>query len=300
MTPRLLLAALLAAPAFAQAPPLPPKAPPDPLDGPPFVSAKAWAVVDLKTGKPVGGGNDAEPRAIASTTKIMTAHLVFRLAAADPAVLDEVMTYSKRAAGTPGTSSKVREGERLPVREVLYGLLLPSGNDAATALAEHFGPRLRADGEDPAGDPLPLFVGAMNRRAKSLDLKGTSYLDPHGLGRNLSTARDLAVLAREALRDDRFREYVSTRRREATADGPEGKRDLTWTNTNRLLATEGYSGVKTGTTNAAGSCLVATGRRGDDRLLVVVLGSTSDEGRYVDARNLFRWAWLQRGHEPGR
>src|SRR5205823_9285696 len=95
--------------------------------------------------------------------------------------------------------------------------------------------------------------------------------------------------------------YVQTRRHAYEVADPEGqKRLVTWKNTNRLLDIEGYDGVKTGTTNAAGSCLVASGRRGSDHLLVVVLGSTSNEGRYVDARNLFRWAWQQRGDQLGQ
>jgi D-alanyl-D-alanine carboxypeptidase (penicillin-binding protein 5/6) len=89
---------------------------------------------------------------------------------------------------------------------------------------------------------------------------------------------------------------VVTPRRGGTLVDREGRvRTVVWTNTNRLLETEGYDGVKTGTTNAAGACLVGSGRRGDDRLIVVVLGSTSSEGRYVDARNLFRWGWLRLG-----
>ena len=74
---------------------------------------------------------------------------------------------------------------------------------------------------------------------------------------------------------------------------------MTWTNTNKLLDVEGYEGVKTGTTTPAGNCLVACGSRGEDRLIVVVLGATATDGRYVDARNLFRWAWRERGHKAG-
>jgi D-alanyl-D-alanine carboxypeptidase (penicillin-binding protein 5/6) len=77
-----------------------------------------------------------------------------------------------------------------------------------------------------------------------------------------------------------------------------GKRKVTWTNTNKLLDVEGYEGVKTGTTTPAGNCLVASAKRGEDRLIVVVLGSASTDGRFVDTRNLFRWAWLERGHKP--
>jgi D-alanyl-D-alanine carboxypeptidase (penicillin-binding protein 5/6) len=296
-----LLTGLIPLPARAQPAaekPLPPKAPIDRLDGPPVVSAKAWAVADGATGKLLWGANEAEPRAIASTTKVMTAWVVLRLADADPKVLDEVVTYSERAAGTRGSSARLHAGERLPVRDLLYGLLLPSGNDAAVALAEHFGRRF-GGADPPDADPLPLFVAEMNARAKALKLNETSYVDPNGLGRNQSSARDLVALTWHTLHNERFREYVQTRRHQCEVVGPTGeKRAVTWDNTNRLLDIDGYDGVKTGTTTAAGNCLVASGRRGPDRLLVVVLGSTSSDGKYVDARNLFRWAWLQRGHKP--
>ena len=296
MARRVLLAALFAlltgSPALAQAPVK--KEPADRLDGPPFVTAKAWAVADGKTGKLLWGANEAEPRAIASTTKVMTAWVVLRLAADDPKVLDEVVTFSERADKTPGSSAKLNAGEKLPVRELLYGLLLPSGNDASVALAEHFGPRFGRD-----ENLVRSFVGEMNRQAKQLKLAETSYLDTSGLGNNRSSARDLLTLTRQALTDKRFREYVGTARREYEVAGPDGaKRTVVWENTNKLLEVEGYDGVKTGTTNAAGCCLIASGRRGSDHLLVVVLGSTSTDGRYTDARNLFRWAWRQREREP--
>lgn len=276
-------------PALAQ------KAPPDPLNGPPYVSAKAWAVADGKTGRVLWGSHEAEARPMASTSKIMTAFVVLELAAADPKVLDEIVTYSERAAKTPGSSAKLMAGEKLPVKELLYGLLLPSGNDAAVALAEHFGPRL---GEN--GDGLQRFIAELNKRARTLGLKEMSFKDPNGLSpENTASARDLAGLTAEAMKNERFRHYVSTRRHESEVMTPAGgKRAVTWTNTNRLLDIEGYEGVKTGTTTPAGNCLVASGRRGDDRLIVVVLGATTADGRYQDARNLFRWAWLERGHKP--
>jgi D-alanyl-D-alanine carboxypeptidase (penicillin-binding protein 5/6) len=299
MTARVLLAAALvagltSAPARAQAPAR--KAPAERLDGPPHVTAKAWAVADGKTGKLLGGANEAEPRAIASTTKVMTAWVVLRLASDDPTVLDEVVTFSERADKTTGSSAKLNAGETLPVRELLYGLLLPSGNDASVALAEHFGPRLGHD-----EDPVKSFVAEMNRRAKELKLAETTYRDTSGLtADNRSSARDLLTLTRHALKDKRFREYVGTDRHECAVVGPDGaKRTVVWENTNKLLEVEGYDGVKTGTTTAAGCCLIASGRRGSDHLLVVVLGSTSTDGRYADARNLFRWAWRQRDHEAG-
>ena len=287
-----LIAWVFALSAHAQAPAA--RAPADRLDGPPAVTARAWAVADGKTGKVLWGSAEAEARPMASTTKIMTAWVVLRLAADDPKVLDETVAFSERAARTTGSSAKLNAGERLPVRELLYGLLLPSGNDAAVALAEHFGGHFPGD-----GDSVARFVAEMNRRAKGLGLKEMSFADPNGLSRdNVSSARDLAALAAEAMRDARFRAYVNTRRHVCTVTGKDGeKREVTWNNTNKLLDIEGYDGVKTGTTTPAGNCLVASGRRGDDHLLVVVLGCTATDGRYADSRNLFRWAWRERGHK---
>jgi D-alanyl-D-alanine carboxypeptidase (penicillin-binding protein 5/6) len=299
LMPTVVFLALLApAPVAAQPEKAPaPKAAADPLDGPPFVSAKSWVVMDAKNGKVLGGGSAAEARPMASTSKIMTAWVVLGLASTEPKVLDEVVTYSERAAKTTGSSAKLLAGEKVPVKDLLYGLLLPSGNDAAVALAEHFGPRL---GEPADGDAVQRFVAEMNRRARALGLKEMAFKDPNGLSReNVSSARDLATLTREAMTDERFRAYVATSRHDCEVREPGGgKRKVAWTNTNKLLEIEGYEGVKTGTTTPAGNCLVASAKRGEDRLIVVVLGSSSADGRYADARNLFRWAWLERGHKP--
>lgn len=285
-----LVVLLATIPALAQSP----KAKPDAIDGPPFVSAKAWIAVDGATGKVLGGENQAEARPMASTSKIMTAWIVLRLAAAEPKVLDEVITFSERAAKTVGSSAKLDAGEKVTARELLYGLMLPSGNDAAVAFAEHFGSRF---GKPADGDTLQRFVNEMNRRAKELGLKEMAYRDPNGLSKeNVSSVRDLATLAREAMKDEAFRKYVATQRHDGDVTDADGKkRKATWTNTNKLLDIEGYEGVKTGTTTPAGNCLVASCSRGGDRVIVVVLGSATTEGRYLDARNLFRWAWKERG-----
>ena len=163
-------------PASTRATALPPKASADRLDGPPIVSAAAWAIADGATGQVVAGAHEAEPRPIASTTKIMTGWLVLRLAENDPKMLDEVMTFSERAAKTPGSSCKLRPGEKLSIRELLYGLLLPSGNDASVAVAEHFGGRFPADPQT-GDDPVRRFVAEMNRAARELGLKETTFLD---------------------------------------------------------------------------------------------------------------------------
>jgi D-alanyl-D-alanine carboxypeptidase (penicillin-binding protein 5/6) len=273
-----------------------PRQPAESLDGPPLTTVKAWAIADGRTGEVLWGHREKEPLEIASTTKIMTALIVVRLMAKDPKVGDEVVTFSRRADRTVGSSSDVREGEQVPVRELLYGLLLPSGNDAAVAFGEHFGGRLEPPADGPkAEDPLPRFVAEMNRVAAKLGLRETHFENPNGLPAptHRSSARDLARLAQHALAEPVFAAVVSTRQHGCTLVEGEGKRrNVVWKNTNHLLDIEGYDGVKTGTTQAAGTCLVASGRRGQDHLIVVVLGgSTSPDSRYPDARNLFRWAW---------
>jgi D-alanyl-D-alanine carboxypeptidase (penicillin-binding protein 5/6) len=280
--------------AVAEAEKRPAKATSAKESAPPRVSAKAWAIADGKTGKVLWGFKEAEPRAVASTTKIMTALLVLRLAEDDPKLLDEEMVFSARSAAVPGSSCGLRTGERLPVRELLYGMLLPSGNDAAVAFAEHFGPRFKT-GSQKEEDPVKLFVAEMNREAKKLKLSQTSFLDPNGLARNKASASDLALLTWTAMQNKLFREYVSTRRHKYAVVGKEGqKREVTWTSTNKLLGEDGYDGVKTGTTNAAGACLVASGSKGGDRLIVVVLGASPSDARYTDSRALFQWAWQKR------
>ena len=289
MSPTVLLLLVLAQPE-----PLPKREPADRPDGPPVVSAKGWAVADGRTGAILASSDPPAPLAIASVSKIMTAWLVLKLAAADPKVMDETVTFSAKAYQTGGTSAKLRAGEKLPVRDLLHGLLLPSGNDAAVALAEHFGARL-ATGEGAEKAPAEEFVAAMNREAAALKMTGTRYLDPHGLGNNRSTPRDLAVLAVAALKNDTFRALVAARRHSCTATATDGTtRTVVWENTNRLLGIEGYDGVKTGTTTAAGYCLVGSARRDDEHRVVVVLGATSNDSRYVDARNLVRWGWQLR------
>jgi D-alanyl-D-alanine carboxypeptidase (penicillin-binding protein 5/6) len=277
------------------------KRPADPLDGPPIVTAKSWAIGDGKTGKLLWSNNEATSRQMASTTKIMTAWIVLELAKNKPEVLNETVVVSERADKTGGTTAGVRTGERISVADLLFGLLLPSGNDAAVALGEHFGDRLEFDSsQEPANkDPLARFTAEMNERARELELSETRYFDPHGNSGNRSSARDLLKLGWQAKQSSAFRRYVNTRQHECNVTAAdESERTIKWANTNRLLDITGFDGIKTGRTGGAGSCLVSSGHRGNDHLIVVVLGSTSAEGRFVDSRNLFRWAWRQRAGKP--
>ncbi len=277
-----------------------PKVPLESLDGMPVVSADAWTIIDGADGKVLAAHQADQKTHFASTTKMMTAWLVIHAAEKTPSILDENIVMSKRADETRGSTADIREGETLSVREALYGLMLPSGNDMSVALAEHFGGRLRADGAEEqkspesATDPLPLFVNSMNEEAKRLGMTNTHYENPHGLSvdEHLSTANDLALLARTAFGNELYRQYASTRQRGATVTGASGyRRNVLWKNTNELLGIEGFDGVKTGTTDLAGACLVSTGVRDGRRLFVVVLGSAASESRYTDSRNLYRWAW---------
>lgn len=273
--------------------------PRDGLTGPPFVSCRHWAVADATTGALVGEFKSDVVVDVASTTKIMTAHVILQLIRKDESLLEQPVTFSERAARTSGSSCELQPGEKLAVREMLYALLLPSGNDAAVALAEHFGRRFEPTTRKADDDGLARFVAEMNRGAKRLEMSATRYANPNGLPEkgHSSTAGDLVRLTAAARQSPLFREIVSTRQHEVEVTGRDGKRrTLTWKNTNRLLAIAGYSGVKTGYTKAAGSCLVSTGDRGKDSVIVVVLGAPSAAAAVADSRNLYRWAWRERGH----
>jgi D-alanyl-D-alanine carboxypeptidase (penicillin-binding protein 5/6) len=263
--------------------------------GPPQVTCTAWTIADRSTGVSIAGTKSDFPMHIASTTKIMTACVVLKMATSNPEVLNEVIAFSKRADDTVGSTAGVRAGESLTVGELMYGLLLPSGNDASVALAEHFG-RKFAKAEESLDDAKSYdrFIEQMNATARELNMLQTHFVNPHGLTdkNHLSTADDLAKLAIAALGVPRFRDYVTCRQHGCEVSGPGGyKRNLKWENTNRLLGIEGYTGLKTGTTDAAGACLVSCSRRGDRELVVVLLNSANSDARYVDARNLHAYGW---------
>jgi D-alanyl-D-alanine carboxypeptidase (penicillin-binding protein 5/6) len=232
---------------------------------PPAVAAAAALVMDLDSGQILYSLKPDDRLPPASTVKIMTALVTLR-----EADLDDVVEVSVKAAAMQGSRMGLIAGEKLTVRDLLYGLLLPSGNDAAVALAEHVA------GEEEA------FVALMNATAASLGLQGTHFSSPHGLDNPEETvsATDLAALTRAALAYPEFSEIV------ATADAEVAGRKLV--NTNQMLgAFEGADGVKTGTTDSAGECLVASVMRDGHRLLVVLLGSRD---RYGEASALLNWA----------
>ena len=262
--------------------------------GPPQVSCAAWAILDRASGELLAGARAEEPMHIASTTKIMTAYLVLKYAAEKPEVLDELLTFSERADKTNGSTAGVKAGEQLTVGELLYGLMLPSGNDASVAFAEHFGRKFAQDMTLDNAASYDRFIEQMNATAKELGMKQTRYVNPHGLTSegHLSSATDLGKLAKVALELPGFRKYVTCRQHGCEVSVPGGyKRNVKWENTNRLLGIEGYTGIKTGTTDAAGACLVSSSSRGDRELIVITLKSASTDARYIDARNLHAFGW---------
>ena len=218
------------------------------------VSARRGIVLDGTTGRVLWERAADERSLIASTTKIMTALVVCRQCN----VLDRVR-IPKEAVGIEGSSIYLKEGEVLTVQELLYGLMLHSGNDAATALAIY------------CGGTVEGFAELMNDKARELGMEGTHFSNPHGLDApdHYSTARDLAILARYAMCDPIFRQTVSTRQVKI------GERYLT--NHNKLLwRVEGANGVKTGYTKAAGRLLVSGAERNGRQLIAVTVDAPDD------------------------
>jgi len=265
---------------------------PSDANGTPIVSCKAWAVADARTGKIIAGDRQDVPLDIASTTKMMTVLLIAKEIQNDPSVLEESISFSIRADQTIGSSASVRAGESIRLKDALYGLMLPSGNDASVALAEWYG--LRKGAAERKLDPLKLFIDAMNEQATELKMNHSTFRNTHGLTHpeHKSSCADLITLARELMKFPLVMEIVQTRQYSCTVKGQEGyTRRLSWTNTNQLLDRQGYLGFKTGTTDAAGACLVSLSRIEDNETIVVVLGSSGSAARYSDSRNLHRWSW---------
>ncbi len=218
-------------------------------------SALACVIIDEKSGRVLLSHNAEAALPMASTTKVMTALLALELG--DP---DAPVTCGPNAYGVPGTSIYLSEGETLTLRDMLYGLMMASGNDAATAIAEHIGGTV----ED--------FCRMMTARARELGCESTVFLTPHGLPceGHYTTARDLALIAREAMGHSLFREIVGTSRATIPWEGRSYDRVLN--NKNRLLtAYEGATGIKTGYTRKAGRCLVFGAERDGMRIIGVVL-----------------------------
>ncbi len=226
-----------------------------PVPAAPPVDAASYVLMDFQTGRILAAKNDTTPRAPASTTKLMTAYVVFQDLASGQLTLDTKLGVSKKAWKQIGSRMFLKPGSRVSVKELLQGMLIPSGNDAAMTLAEGV-----------AGTEAG-FVNMMNADAKALGLTDTHYYDPTGLdNRDRTSARDLAKLSRAIIREfPQYYHYFS-------------EKEFTWNkihqyNWNKLLWLNPSSdGLKTGYTEHAGYCLAASAKQGDQRMIAVVMG----------------------------
>jgi D-alanyl-D-alanine carboxypeptidase (penicillin-binding protein 5/6) len=262
---RLLLALALAAPlaATADAPPPPP------------IAARAWLLVDYRSGQTIAAHNAGDRVEPASLTKLMTAYLVFGALKTKAITPEQVVPVSQRAWKSGGSRMFIEPRKPVTVDELLRGMIVQSGNDATVALAELVG------GSEEG------FTQMMNREAQRLGLKGTQFTNASGWPdpKHYSTARDLAVLAAALIRDypENYALYSTREYR---------YNNITQQNRNRLLWLDpNVDGVKSGFTEAAGYCLIASAKRGPRRLLSVVVGTNSDSARAQESQKLLNYGF---------
>ncbi|WP_329113693.1 D-alanyl-D-alanine carboxypeptidase family protein [Streptomyces sp. NBC_01465] len=252
--------------------------------GPAGITAKSAILLDSGTNKPLWGKAPDTRRQMASTTKVMTALVVLETKGLN---LNKQITvkqsYRNYVARNGASTADLRTGDKLTVRQLLYGLMLPSGCDAAYALADAFG-----TGKSEAAR-TGNFISKMNAKASQLKLKNTRYDSFDGIskaGKNWTNTRDAAALARRAIGNSTLAGVVkATSTKQKATNG----RVYTWYNTNQLLGSyKGAIGIKTGTGTAAGPCLVFAAKRGSRTVVGVIL---NDKNRYTDAKKMLDWAF---------
>ncbi len=274
---------------------------------PPTVTSSGWAVADGLTGQLLFGGHARDRREIASLTKIMTLYTSVRLVkrfALDPAAIR--VTVSRDAAWINGTRAELREGDVFRLDDLLYAMILPSGNDAAMCLSEYFGGLLQREALKLPTDailPGPLlvarkhFVHEMNANARLVGMAHTKFDNPTGLGDrfNKSTAEDVGKLCAAAMKVPEFRAVVSCKEHRCTAQTKNGaEKQCGWTNTNKMLW-KGYDGVKTGVTPNAGPCLATSVERMGRSFVIVLLQAASMEARWEETEALLGWSLQELG-----
>jgi len=241
----------------------------------PTVAAAAWTLSDVTSGQTLASANADERREPASLTKLMTAYVVFGALRAKTIVPSQMVTVSEKAWKAEGSRMFIEPRRAVSVDELLRGVIVQSGNDASIALAE-----LVAGSED-------AFVEKMNAEAARLGMTNTHFTNVTGLSnpQHYSTAADVAKMAAALIRD--YPEYYPLYSQKEFRYN-----NITQPNRNRLLWTDPHvDGMKTGHTEAAGWCLVATALRGDRRVLAVVLGASSDAARASEAQKLLNWGF---------
>ncbi|MEU3655765.1 serine hydrolase [Streptomyces sp. NPDC032161] len=256
----------------------------------PSITAKGGFVMNNGTGKALYGKAADTRRSTGSTTKVMTAKVVLEQKNLN---LDSKVTiqkaYSDYIVSKGASSARLIVGDKVTVRQLLYGLMLPSGCDAAYALADKFG-----SGSTRAAR-VKSFVGKMNSSAKALGLKNTHFdsFDGIGNGSNYSTPRDLTKIASSAMKNSTFRTIVktkSTKQKVTTKSG--GYRYMSWSNTNTMLSSySGAIGVKTGSGPTAKYCLVFAATRNGKTIIGTVLSSTSATTRSADMKKIMDYGF---------
>ncbi len=262
------LFAMVAATAAAQT--VPPAAVP-----PPAIAAKAYLLVDVLSGQTLVSQDADQPREPASLTKLMTAYVVFGALRDKQLLPSQMVTVSQKAWRAEGSRMFIEPKKAVSVDELVHGEIVQSGNDAAIALAE----AVAGSEED--------FVARMNQEAARLVMKHTRFVNATGLPspQQASTAADLARIAMAIIRD--FPEYYPL-----YALKEYRYNNITQSNRNRLLWTDPFvDGMKTGFTDAAGYCLIATAKRGPRRLLSVVMGAGSDAARASESQKLLNYGF---------
>lgn len=272
-----ILVAFLALPVLAQMP------------QPPEIAARSYLLLDVTANQILAEKDSDTPVEPASLTKLMTAYLVFDALKSKKIDLKQTLPVSERAWKMPGSRMFIDPKMKVPVEDLIKGMIVQSGNDATMALAEG------------VGGTVERFVAMMNEQAKALGLKATSYRNPEGLTEpgHTTTARDLSVLATRLMRD--FPDYVpyyaiKKYRYEGTPAANDNNRNLL------LFRDPSVDGLKTGHTEAAGYCLIATAHRdvpglgaqgaaGSRRLLSIVLGAASENARANESQKLLNWGY---------
>lgn len=237
----------------------------------PDTNSRACVVIDRNTNTVLYGKNENQKRKMASTTKIMTATIII-----ENCNLNETVEISKKAAGTGGSRLGLKTGDKITIRDLLYGLMMRSGNDSAVALAEY------------AGGSIEGFAEKMNQKASDLGLNNTHFETPHGLDsdEHYTTAYELALLSNYALNNKIFAQIVGTKEYTITINGYPKQ----LSNTNELLGNlNGVYGIKTGFTNGANRCLVTACKRNNMNIICVVLGADTKKFRTQDSVKLINY-----------
>lgn len=237
----------------------------------PNTNSRACVIIDRNTNAVLYGKNENQKRKMASTTKIMTATIII-----ENCNLNETVEISKKAAGTGGSRLGLKAGDKITIRDLLYGLMMRSGNDSAVALAEY------------AGGSIEGFAEKMNQKASDLGLNNTHFETPHGLDsdEHYTTAYELALLSNYALNNKIFAQIVGTKEYTITINGYPKQ----LSNTNELLGNlDGVYGIKTGFTNGANRCLVTACKRNNMDIICVVLGADTKNFRTQDSVKLINY-----------